>query len=565
MKIQLPTLLLCLLMGFAFQKQTSPLQQGKSLYNQHCASCHGQDRRGKLAPPLLPPSLKKYKNSQLQQIIQSGIPATAMPPHPQLNLQQIQNLILYLKSPPPPNPKTWNLPSIQQTKILQPNPKHHYPIQNPYNITALVERGTSRIWIMENLKILDTFQLPNVHGGIKFLPNHSALFVPCRDGWIAKYDLQKKYYAGKIQTGTYLRNIAISPNGKYLFAATWNPPQITILLTKNLTPIQTIPVPGKISAIYTLYHSQQILFTLRNQPLLATLNTQNFSLNYHKLQQPIHDFFIEPREQFLIGTSRKKKTLHILQLSNLQEVASYPTKSMPHLFSAAFWYKKGKFYFATPHINQNYLTVWQMYNWKFVKKIYTSGKGFFVRTHPNTNYLWADNGNDQITLIHKNDLSVKKLIPAPGKRALHTGFSANGKYAYVSVFDKNGALVIYDAATLQKVKQIPANLPLGKYNLINKSPQYQLPQLGYQVFMEKCWGCHHPTQEAFGPSFQKIALSRKETWIRAQIANPQHTAKLLGYPRNAMPKIPLTPAEIDALVAFIQQCTPNGIYHQTNK
>lgn len=32
----------------------------------------------------------------------------------------------------------------------------------------------------------------------------------------------------------------------------------------------------------------------------------------------------------------------------------------------------------------------------------------------------------------------------------------------------NGAIVVYDAATFAEVKRIPANKPVGKYNVFNK-------------------------------------------------------------------------------------------------
>ncbi len=40
--------------------------------------------------------------------------------------------------------------------------------------------------------------------------------------------------------------------------------------------------------------------------------------------------------------------------------------------------------------------------------------------------------------------------------------------AQVSVWDPEGAVVIYDAATLEEVKRIPMNKPSGKYNVYNK-------------------------------------------------------------------------------------------------
>ena len=42
------------------------------------------------------------------------------------------------------------------------------------------------------------------------------------------------------------------------------------------------------------------------------------------------------------------------------------------------------------------------------------------------------------------------------------------RYALLSVWDPDGALVIYDSTTLEEVKRIPMNKPSGKYNVYNK-------------------------------------------------------------------------------------------------
>ncbi|MCC6197506.1 MAG: hypothetical protein IT518_23895, partial [Burkholderiales bacterium] len=39
----------------------------------------------------------------------------------------------------------------------------------------------------------------------------------------------------------------------------------------------------------------------------------------------------------------------------------------------------------------------------------------------------------------------------------------------VSVWERDGALVVYDAATLEEVKRIPMDKPVGKYNVYNKT------------------------------------------------------------------------------------------------
>ncbi len=75
---------------------------------------------------------------------------------------------------------------------------------------------------------------------------------------------------------------------------------------------------------------------------------------------------------------------------------------------------------------------------------------------------------------------------------------------------------------------------------------------GYKLFKAYCWGCHHQTAEAFGPSFRTIANHRSREMILAQIADPEHTYKKLGYRRNSMPAFDdLNASQLNTLADFI--------------
>jgi hypothetical protein len=60
------------------------------------------------------------------------------------------------------------------------------------------------------------------------------------------------------------------------------------------------------------------------------------------------------------------------------------------------------------------------------------------------------------------------VTPAPNKTAAHVEFDRYGRHALVSIWENDGALVIYDAATFAEVKRIPMSRPSGKYNVWNK-------------------------------------------------------------------------------------------------
>ena len=75
----------------------------------------------------------------------------------------------------------------------------------------------------------------------------------------------------------------------------------------------------------------------------------------------------------------------------------------------------------------------------------------------------------RIHVIDKKTLEiVATLRPAPGKTAAHVEFTRDGRYALASIWDRDGAIVVYDARSLEEVKRIPLVKPSGKYNVHNK-------------------------------------------------------------------------------------------------
>jgi dihydro-heme d1 dehydrogenase len=146
---------------------------------------------------------------------------------------------------------------------------------------------------------------------------------------------------------------------------------------------------------------------------------------------------------------------------------------MPHLGSGISWLRNGQRVMATPHLKDASISVIDMQTWKLIKTIKTDGPGFFMRSHDNSPYVWADvffgPHRDEIHIIDKQTLEiVKTLNPAPGKTVAHVEFTKDGTYALVSIWEDDGAVIVYDAATLQEIKRLPMRKPSGKYNVWNK-------------------------------------------------------------------------------------------------
>ena len=128
---------------------------------------------------------------------------------------------------------------------------------------------------------------------------------------------------------------------------------------------------------------------------------------------------------------------------------------------------------ATPHLQEGVLSVIDLETFKLVKTIQMEGPGFFLRSHENSAYVWADvffgPNKGKMHIIDKESLEIiRTLDPAPGKTVAHTEFTKDGRYALVSIWDDDGAVIVYDSQTLEEVKRLPMRKPSGKYNVWNK-------------------------------------------------------------------------------------------------
>jgi mono/diheme cytochrome c family protein len=76
---------------------------------------------------------------------------------------------------------------------------------------------------------------------------------------------------------------------------------------------------------------------------------------------------------------------------------------------------------------------------------------------------------------------------------------------------------------------------------------------GEKIFKQYCWGCHHETSVAFGPSFEQIANKRTIEEIQGHIISPKSMYEQLGHKRSVMPSFQdkLSQEELDAITDFI--------------
>ena len=201
--------------------------------------------------------------------------------------------------------------------------------------------------------------------------------------------------------------------------------------------------------------------------------SERFPIRRIELKEPLDDFFFDQSYAHVIGSARDGGRAVVVQLDVRREIAELPLPGLPHLGSGISWSWQGRRVMATPHLKEGVVSVIDMADWQVIKRIKTEGPGFFMRSHAASDYAWVDvffgPNKDAVHVIDKRTLEiVKTLRPVPGKTAAHVEFTRDGRYALVSIWEMDGAIVVYDAATLEEVKRLPMVRPSGKYNVWNK-------------------------------------------------------------------------------------------------
>lgn len=480
------------------------------LYREHCAGCHGAGRLGGMGPALLPENLGRLKKTEALNVIRSGRVATQMPGFAgKLADEDIVALAELVYTPLPQVP-VWGIEAVRASHkvFLHAARLSDKPVfkADPLNLFVVVELGDHHVTILDGDKFEPLGRFPTrfaLHGGPKYSPDGRYVYFASRDGWISKFDLYNLKYVAEIRAGINTRNLAVSGDGKVVLVGNYLPHTLTVLDATDLTPLKVIAVKddegksSRVSAVYDAGPRKSFIAALKDIPEVWEIpydpnhepifqgyvhdfrmgeglaDKGPFPVRRIKLDDVLDDFFFDQKYEHLIGAAREGKGGQVVNLIVGRKIADIDLPGLPHLGSGITWEYEGKPVMATPNLKEGSISIVDMKDWKVIKRIDTAGPGFFLRSHEHTPYAWADvmmsKAKDTMQLIDKRTLEVAKTIkPAPGKTAAHTEFTRDGKYALVSVWEMDGALVVYDAKTLKEIKRLPMKKPSGKYNVYNK-------------------------------------------------------------------------------------------------
>lgn len=506
---------LALLSGLATAGETP--RPPEQLYQQYCATCHGGDRLGAIGPALLPQNLGRLKPADAEKVIAEGRPATQMPGFAtDLTPEERQTLSKWVFTAPAHLPD-WTVTDIRASRVEHVDPASlpARPVfsADPLNLFTVVEAGDHHVTVLDGDRFVPLARFASrfaLHGGIKYSPDGRFAYMASRDGWVSVYDLYSLQMVAEVRAGINTRNIAVSKDGRWIAAGNAVPASVVILDAATLDPVKVIPVRGadgresRVSAIYTAPPRNSFVVALKDTPeiweipyekpkkpyypgfvhnyepgMVEALDVQDgaFSVRRIVLDDYLDDFFFDQSYTHLIGAARNARTgtfngqvVHLVVGRKIQDI---DLSGMPHLGSGITFDHNGRRLLASPNLKDSRITLIDMETWQTVKTLPTNGPGFFMRSHRDSPYAWADTSvgkeRDTIHIIDKASLEiVRTLRPAPGQTTAHVEFTRDGRYALLSVMEKDGALIVFDARTLTEIKRLPMVHPVGKYNVGNK-------------------------------------------------------------------------------------------------
>lgn len=489
--------------------------QPAKLYTQHCASCHGPDRVGLMGPALLPESLERLRKTDALKTIREGHAATQMAGFGErLKPEEIAALADWIYTPVSPAP-SWDEAAIRASRIvhfapgsLPDRPADIFKGVDLMNLFLVVEGGDHHVTVLDGdrLEPIHRFQSRYaLHGGPKFTADGRYVFFASRDGWISKYDLWNLTMVTEIRAGLNTRNVAVSPDGKFVAVANYLPNTL-VLLDGELNLLRVHEVRdqegkqgSRVSAVYDAAPRKSFVAALKDVPEVWEISydpkaedipaglIHDFRykegafmpgfLNPRRtrLDSALDDFFFDATYANLMGANREGKA-QVVNLDVRRRIADLDLRGMPHLGSGITWDWQGRQVMATPNLKEGSISVIDMATWQTLKTIPTLGPGFFMRSHEATPYAWTDSmmgkGKDTLQIIDKRTLEkVAEICTDPGKTLAHIEFTRDGRYALASLWERKsdgGALIVFDAKTFKEVKRIPMDKPVGKYNVWNK-------------------------------------------------------------------------------------------------
>lgn len=488
--------------------------RAERLFADHCAVCHGVDRGGYIAPALNRDTTR-LTASQVGARVIAGSATTLMPPHPTYDgtlSGRDRDRIARLVTTQPKSDPRWTIDDVRAslTVLVADESKlparPSYPIADIADLMTVMVRGRHAAGDAARVVFVDGRTHETVGEVRTGWAPHLMDYHPrdprwayVRDdmGWVHKIDLHSLQTVRKVRAGLNGASLAVSRDGRFVAAGSYVPHTLVILDAATLEPLKLLPLRGKGADGKPVESDAGMLLATPFADVFVVALEQAGEVWIVDLGKPdfpvtaipgvgrhLHDGFLSPDGRLAIVASYDDDVVAVVDLADKRLVQRIQAGCQPHVGSGAVVVSQGRTLGIATNIGSrsctpHEVTVFDMKRLEVVKRIPVIGPTESPAAHPDAPYVVVDivgtgPNADKIQFIDKNTLEVVRTVTVPGSFG-HSHFpeyTARGSHIYVSsrsggdrsLGRDDGRVAIYDARTLELVREIPLEVPAGVFS-----------------------------------------------------------------------------------------------------
>jgi nitrite reductase (NO-forming)/hydroxylamine reductase len=498
--------------------------QGRQIYFDRCAGCHGVLRKGATGKALLPDQMQKLGTESLKVFMTYGT-AGGMPGFGvsnEMSEKDVELMARYIQHPAP-TPPEWGMKEIRTSwKLLVPvdkRPKKQMNKLNLSNIFAVTLRDSGELALVDGdskqiVTILKTGFAVHIS---RFSKSGRYLYTTGRDGLINLIDLwmETPTTVATIRTGSDARSIDTSKfkgfDDKIAIAGTYWPPAYVLMDGFTLEPKKVMSTRGytydeqeyhpepRVASIVSSHIKPEFVVNVKETGkvlLVDYSDLENLKTTEIEAERFLHDGGWDSSKRYFLVAANMRNTVSVVDTKEGKLAANVKVGTKPHPGRGANW-NDTKFgpVWATGHLGDETVAVigtdpakHKKNAWKVVRSLKNHGNGsLFIKTHPKSKNLWVDAALSPDEVAQKSvsvfDLknlekpaqviNIAELAGISKGRVTHPEYNKAGDEVWFSVWGpKNGesALVVMDDKT-RKLKAVIKDkrliTPTGKFNVFN--------------------------------------------------------------------------------------------------
>ncbi|MDP2430592.1 MAG: cytochrome D1 domain-containing protein [Pseudomonadota bacterium] len=500
--------------------------QGRQVYFDRCAGCHGVLRKGATGKPLLPEAMQKLGTESLKVFIHYGTPG-GMPGYgtaKEMTDQEIAVMANYIQQPPP-TPPEWGMKEIKASwNLIVPldqRPKKQMNKLDLQNIFSVTLRDTGELAIIDgdSKKIVTILKTGFAVHITRFSKSGRYLYTTGRDGLINLIDLwmETPQTVATLRTGSDARSIDTSKykgyDDKIAIAGTYWPPAYVLMDGFTLEPWKVMSTRGytydeqeyhpepRVASIVSSHIKPEFVVNVKETGKILLVDysdIKNLKTTEIEAERFLHDGGWDSSKRYFLVAANMRNTVSVVDTKEGKLAANVKVGAKPHPGRGANWNdsKYGPVW-ATGHLGDETIAVigtapnskkYGKNAWKVVRSLKNHGNGsLFIKTHPKSSTLWVDAAlspdeemQQSVSVFDLKNLdkpakviNIAKLAGIAKARVTHPEYNKAGNEVWFSVWGpKTGesAIVVMDDKThkLKAVIKDPRLItPTGKFNLYN--------------------------------------------------------------------------------------------------